>query len=307
MAGRFSQFKDKARQSLRRMKARLRHAALTSVPVWLSRGKLTRTRSLNNVQIIERTIGLDDLPDALDGLRVTHLTDMHIGSLVKPARLASIVESTNALGGDLIAVTGDFVDLSLKVLDEVVHAMTRLQAPLGVYFVPGNHDYLDDGPRLIAAFRNAGLRMLMNESVTLEHRERRIVISGIDYPHKKSEMKSFVRAAMREAPRRRREDLRILLSHHPNAFDAAINHHVDLTLAGHTHGGQLVLTNHRGKKGSIGIGSLAHRYPRGLYRRGRSHLYVNSGVGSWFPLRFKCPAEIACITLRCAPETEGAG
>ncbi len=304
MGERFDAFSTRAKQSFRRVKAKLRHAALTTMPIWLSGGRLTKTRSVNHIQIIERTLGLDNLPDALDGLRITHLTDMHIGSLVKPDRLAGIVESTNALAGDLIAVTGDFVDLSLKVLDDVVAAMAMLRAPLGVYFVPGNHDYLDNGPKLIAGFRSAGLRMLMNESTTLEHRDQRIVISGIDYPHKKSEMKTFVRAAMHEAPRHREQDLRILLSHHPNAFDTAIDHHVDLTLAGHTHGGQLVLTNHRGKKGSIGVGSLAHRYPRGLYQKGSHYLYVNSGVGSWFPLRVKCPAEIACLTLRCTPEVE---
>ena len=304
MGVRFKAFKARAKQSFRRVKAKLRHAALTTVPIWLSRGSLTRTKSVNHIQIIERTLGLDHLPDALDGLRITHLTDMHIGSLVKPDRLPGIVEATNALKGDVIAVTGDFVDLSLSVLDEVVAAMAQLTAPLGVYFVPGNHDYLDNGPKLISAFKAAKLNMLMNETITLEHREQRIVIAGIDYPHKTREMKTFVHEALHQAPRRRKEDLRILLSHHPNAFDAAHAHHIDLTLAGHTHGGQLVFTNARGKKGSIGLGSFAHRYPRGLYQRGNAYLYVNSGVGSWFPLRVNCPAEIACLTLRCAPEIE---
>ncbi len=284
------------------MKAKIRHAALTRMPIWLSRGRLRRVKSVSQIHIVERSIGLGDLPDALDGLRIAHLTDLHIGSLVTPSRLAAIVDQTNAVGGDVIAVTGDFVDLSLDVLDEVVAAMKTLAAPLGVYFVPGNHDYLDNGPRLIKAFRDAGLRMLMNESTTLEYEGHRVIVSGIDWAHKAADMRQFVRDAMHGAGRHRQDDLRILLSHHPNAFDTAVNHHVDLTLAGHTHGGQLVLSNNRGKKGSIGIGSLAHRYPRGLYRRGSSYLYVNSGVGSWFPWRVNCPAEIACLTLRCEPE-----
>jgi len=300
---RYNRFKAKAKQSLRRVKAKLRHAALTTVPIWLSRGGLSRTKSVLDVHLLERTVALDNLPDALDGLRIAHLTDLHIGSLVKPDRLPGIVASTNALKGDLIAVTGDFVDLSLSVIDEVIRAMSQLTAPLGVYFVPGNHDYLDNGPKLIQHFRDAGLRILMNESLTVSHRDHRIVISGVDFPHKPKDMRGFVRTALHGAPRHRKDDLRILLSHHPNAFDAAIDHHVDLTLAGHTHGGQVVFTNDRGKKGSIGLGSFAHRYPRGLYQRGQSYLYVNSGVGSWFPLRVKCPAEIACLTLRCSPET----
>ena len=301
VGNRFAAFRANAKAAIRRVKAKIRHMALTTVPMILSGGKLRKTKSVSRIDLVERTVGFDHLPDALDGLRVTHLTDLHIGTLIQPDRLQGIVDITNNFGGDLIAVTGDFVDLSLKVLDQVIDAMAQLKAPLGVYFVPGNHDYLDNGPRLIDAFRAAKLRMLMNESETLERDGRRIVVSGIDFPHKKKEMKTYVQQAMHQAPRRKPDDLRILLSHHPNAFDVAVNHHVDLTLAGHTHGGQVVVTN-RGKKGSIGLGSIAHRYPRGLYQRGNAFLYVNSGVGSWFPLRVKCPAEVACITVRCAPE-----
>jgi predicted MPP superfamily phosphohydrolase len=301
MPSRFKQFRRAAGQTLRKVKARLRHAALTTMPLWLSRGKLRTTRSVMRVHLVERSVALANLPDALDGLRIAHLTDLHIGSLVGPDRLPAIVEATNGLRGDLIAVTGDFVDLSLKVLDQVIAAMAQLHAPLGVYFVPGNHDYLDNGGRLIARFREAGLRMLINEAVTLTHHDRRIVVSGVDFPHQPRDMRTFVQQAMRSAPRRKDDGLRILLSHHPDAFDAAVKHRIDLTLAGHTHGGQVVLSNGRGKKGSLGLGSLAHRYPRGLYQRSGCYLYVNSGVGSWFPLRVNCPAEIACLTLRNEP------
>ncbi len=302
LAHKESHVSSRFRQTLRRMKAKFRNAAFTRMPIWLSRGRLRRTNSVSRIQIVERTIGLGDLPDALDGLRIAHLTDLHIGALVEPSRLQAIVDQTNAVGGDMIAVTGDFVDLSLNVLDAVIEGMKALSAPLGVYFVPGNHDYLDNGPRLIRAFQEAGLRMLMNESALLDYEGHRVVVCGIDWAHKASDMRQYVRKAMHGAGRHRQDDLRILLSHHPNAFDTAVNHHVDLTLAGHTHGGQLVLSNNHGKKGSIGLGSLAHRYPRGLYRRGPAYLYVNSGVGSWFPWRVNCPAEIACLTLRCEPE-----
>ncbi len=274
---------------------------MTHVPLLLSGGRLKHSKSVQHIQRIEREIALPDLPDALDGLRITHLTDLHIGSVVTPDRLAGIVEITNAFEGDMIAVTGDFVDLSLNVLDDVVDAMSQLSAPLGVFFVPGNHDYLDDGPRLIRAFQDAGLRMLMNESEPFELHGCKVVISGIDYPHKKADIRPFLRAALKQAPRRDACDLRVLLSHHPSAFDAAAKRRIDLTLAGHTHGGQVVLSNKKGKKGSIGIASLAHRYPRGLFQRGHSYLYVNSGVGTFFPLRVNCPAEVACLTLKSKP------
>ena len=81
-------------------------------------------------------------------------------------------------------------------------------------------------------------------------------------------------------------------------FDPACRDGVDLTLSGHTHGGQLLISDKRGKKGSIGLGNLAFRYTRGLYSRGPHRLYVSSGVGSWFPFRFRCPAEITLLELQ---------
>ncbi|MCX5660023.1 MAG: hypothetical protein NTW19_09915, partial [Planctomycetota bacterium] len=202
---------------------------------------------------------------------------------------------------DLIAVTGDFVDLSLDVLDEVIAALRSLEAPLGVHLVMGNHDYLDDGPQLIRRFREAGLGLLLNESIDIPHNGCRISVAGIDFHHRPAGLARHVHRTLGAVRRRNEPDLSLLLAHHPDAFDFACRHHVDLTLSGHTHGGQLVFSNLRGKKGSIGLGSLAFRYPRGLYQRGHCHLYVNSGVGSWFPLRVNCPAEIACLTLRCQP------
>jgi len=73
---------------------------------------------------------------------------------------------------------------------------------------------------------------------------------------------------------------------------------VHVTLSGHTHGGQFLLSSKRGRKGSIGLANLGFRYTRGLYSRGNSRLYVSSGVGSWFPFRFRCPAEITALELQ---------
>ncbi len=162
----------------------------------------------------------------------------------------------------------------------------------------GNHDHLDDSPELVKRFRAAGLGLLLNESIEVPYLGCRILIAGIDFEHKPSRLASLVDRTLSQGRRRRRHDLTLLLAHHPDAFDAACRQGVDLTLSGHTHGGQVVFSNARGIKGSIGLGSLAFQYPRGLYRHGNCYLYVSSGVGSWFPLRVNCPAEIALLTLR---------
>jgi uncharacterized protein len=167
---------------------------------------------------------------------------------------------------------------------------------MGCYFVLGNHDYLDDAVEVKRAFERAGLNLLLNSAVRLERHGRSISVGGIDWTESHEILDRYVRKTCRKMACD--ADLSILLSHHPHAFDAAHRHGVHVTLSGHTHGGQVLLSAKRGRKGSIGIANLGFRYTRGLYSRGNSHLYVSSGVGSWFPWRFRCPAEITKLELQ---------
>jgi predicted MPP superfamily phosphohydrolase len=257
-------------------------------------------------QIVERDVWLTALPDELDGLRIAHLSDLHVGHLFTPAKLTGVIEACGELGADLIAITGDFVDFSLNVLDSVLSAIGRLRAPLGVHLVPGNHDYLDDPPALLRRFEEAGLPMLLNRHIRLDCRGKSIAVGGIDWAGTTPKLAAMVRHAMATDDHQphTKPDLRLLLAHHPHAFDEAHRQGVDLTLSGHTHGGQLMLTKGRNGKRPIGLGNLAFRYPAGLYRRGESRLYVTTGVGSWFPWRINAPAEIACLTLHSGQQPD---
>lgn len=293
--------KSRRKHARKRMRARIRHAAFTRAPVWLSRGKLAEVDPRQCPARTCRNLVLPELPDALDGLKIAHISDLHIGHLITPAHLPRIVEMTAAIQGDIVAITGDFVDFTHDVLDDVIAALQKLSAPLGVWMVPGNHDYLEDGPALVKRFRQAGLNLLLNETRMLDHEGNRIALGGIDWCQGVAEMESAVRTTATAMNGHGNTDLRILLAHHPHAFDEAVRCGVHVTLSGHTHGGQVMLSNRRGRKGSIGLGSLAFRYPQGLYQRGHHYLYVTSGVGSWFPLRVRCPAEVACLTLRSGP------
>lgn len=283
------------------MRARLRNAAFTAGPMWLSRGRVSQSKAVMNIAVNRHELALPQLPDALDGLRITHLSDLHIGKLVTPDRLPEIVNACNALEGDMIAVTGDFVDLSHSVLDDVVAAMKALKAPLGVHLVLGNHDYLHDGDKLIRSFRKAGLGLLLNDRITVEHAGCKIAIAGIDWAKSRTALARLVGSTV--GPKRQRDDvdLSLLLAHHPHAFDAAHRRRVDLTLSGHTHGGQVAFKRRNGNGSPISLANLAFRYPRGLYQRGTGYLYVNAGLGSWFPMRMNCPAEIASLTLKSEP------
>ena len=146
-------------------------------------------------------------------------------------------------GGAAIAVTGDFVDLRLDVLDAVIAALHQLHAPLGVFLVPGNHDYLENGPELLRRFDQAGLRLL--------------------------------------------------LAHHPDAFDAACRHGFDLTLAGHTHGGQICLPGGR----ALLTASGPRRFARGAWQYHGMRGYTATGSGtSLVDVRLNCPPE---VTVHC--------
>ncbi|QNN24530.1 metallophosphoesterase [Planctomycetales bacterium ZRK34] len=279
----------------KRQRAAFRHAVFTRGAVRLSGGRLARPRPGKDFAVNHRVIDLPRLPDELCGLTITHLSDLHVGELVTPAHLPYIVEAANALESDLIAVTGDFVDFSNVYLPAIIEAMKQLAAPLGVYFVLGNHDFLDNGQQVADAFLKAGLNLLLNNTVDLEHYEKRITVGGINWADKHTQIARDVRATVNQMPK---ADLRLLLAHHPHAFDAARRRGVDLTLSGHTHGGQVLLSNKRGKKGSIGLANFGFRYTRGLYQHGDSRLFVSSGVGSWFPLRIRCPAEITRLELQ---------
>ena len=286
----------------KRWRAVLRHAALTRLPIQLSRGRLVQARSQQRLHVTETAVSLQNLHPDLHGLRITHVSDLHIGELIPVQRLPEIVRAVNGLNGDLIAVTGDVIDLHHGVLDDVIDALRQLRAPLGVYLVPGNHDYLHNGQAFIDRMLKAEMPLLINQHRRIARGSAAIDIAGIDYSNKRSRLDRYLRQTL-EPLDRTTSDFRLLLSHHPHAFDHAPAHDVNLTLAGHTHGGHVRMPANRrtDSKKRLGLGNLSFRYPHGLYENAGSYLYVTSGLGSWFPLRINCPAEIAQITLTPAP------
>lgn len=279
----------------KRRRAALRHAALTKVPIMLSGGRLNRARPDKDFIIQNRTLQFDNLPDELSGLKIAHVSDFHIGELITPTHLEHIVKATNELQPDLIALTGDFIDFSNQYLPAVTELLTQFEAPHGVYLVLGNHDYLDNAPQLIKAFKKARLKLLLNEHHSINIHHKRVNIHGIDWAKTDTDLRKYIKHATTDAPS---ASFDILLAHHPHAFDTAAQLGINLTLSGHTHGGQVILSRKRSKKGSIGLASLSCRYPMGLYSRSEHKLHVTTGVGSWFFLRFRCPAEISLLELQ---------
>jgi hypothetical protein len=241
-------------------------------------------------RVREISISLKDLPESLDGMRIAHVTDTHVGKFTRGRILDEIADTTNRLQADLVLLTGDLIDNSIKDLPAALAMIQRMDPRSGLFIIEGNHDLFDDPAEFVRSVRASGVNFLRNESAIAQVRSQAVQILGIAWNRHESQMTEDVAAV---AKLRQPDAFPILLAHHPHAFDAATRHGIPLTLAGHTHGGQLMLTP------TLGVGPAMFNYWSGLYQNEGRSLVVSNGTGNWFPVRTAAPAEIVHITLRC--------
>ncbi|MFI5102100.1 MAG: metallophosphoesterase [Terriglobales bacterium] len=257
---------------------------------------------------VERVdVPVANLPPGLDGLRIAQLSDIHIGDYMPAHEIARAVAMANDLQPDISFVTGDFVSSEGDPLDACITELSRLRAPLGVWGCNGNHEIYagveDDAERL---FREKGLRLLRASNSVVEHNGGRFNLLGVDY--QRDHMVSGERTGpmLAEIEHLIRRDMpNILLSHNPNSFHRAAELGIELSLAGHTHGGQVKfeIVDH-----SVSPARLISPFVAGLYHLPmngnglqRAVLYVNRGLGTFgFPVRLGVPPEITLLTLRRA-------
>jgi predicted MPP superfamily phosphohydrolase len=234
------------------------------------------------------------LPAALHGFSIAQISDLHVGPTIKRNYLERVVDAVNALGADMIAVTGDLVDGSVRELSRHTEPLSRLTARHGAFFVTGNHEYYSGAHAWIAEIRRLGVSVLVNEHVVLRHEGISIVVAGVtdlnavyfDPAHR-----SDPAGAMKGAPPD--AGARVLLAHQPRSAFAAASAGFDLQLSGHTHGGQFFPWNF--------VVRLFHPFTAGLHRVGRLRVYISRGTGYWGPpKRLGAPSEITL--LRLTPE-----
>jgi len=285
-AGNSSGGKKKRGGKFRR--AQLRNMLLTKTVDRLMRGRLRDRHLKQPIELREVELAVPNWPRAFEGLRVGHLSDLHLGHLMPVDRAIELVERLGAAKPDVLACTGDVVDLEWQGCEPLLEAMGNMRAPLGRYLVLGNHDHLDDPDAITEAARDRGLLVLAGGVHTRRRAGHEFRVAGIDWHGTPRELSRMVHEVGEERPH-------LLLSHNPKAFPAAARLGIPLTLAGHTHGGQVALRDR--PQANL---SLLHRHSRGLYSRGGSRLFVNVGAGAWFPLRRNVPAEIVMLTLRRA-------
>jgi predicted MPP superfamily phosphohydrolase len=256
---------------------------------------------LNHFRVQRLTLEIPRLPEALRGFTIVHLSDLHIGKLTRGKVLDDIVAETNRLDADLVLLTGDLINFSLEDLPTAIALLRRMKSRHGLYFCEGNHDLIEDEARFEVQTKASNVGLLLHETATVMVKGQVVQVLGLRWDDAMRQRGKTAGATPYEPIRDMLAKgtpgaFSILLAHHPDAFDAAAEAGIPLTLAGHTHGGQLMLTP------TIGFGPWLYRYWSGLYQKGASQLIVSNGTGNWFPLRLNTPAEIIHLTLAPGPE-----
>jgi predicted MPP superfamily phosphohydrolase len=244
-------------------------------------------RNAMDLRVREVDFRLPDLPPAFDGYRILHLSDLHVGS--NPAMAAVWIEALAGLACDLVAITGDFQCHAKPPPAKIGQLLAPLASALkpadGVVAVLGNHDSAD----LVEVLEGLGIRVLVNEGLTLARGDGRIIVVGTDDVH------AFYTPAAPQVLADHAEGFRIALVHTVDLVDVAEAAGYALYLSGHTHAGQIALP------GGRPILTALDRHRRlavGVWRHGRLQGYTSAGTGSGAPaVRFNTRPEATMIRL----------
>lgn len=260
---------------------------------------------INQLEVNHVELTFDDLPEAFDGYTIVQFSDVHAGTMTgsRKALLERAIDSINAQKADMVVFTGDLQNKVPSEMEPLTTLLSSIKAKDGVYSVMGNHDYTmyDDGDGL-QQYLNIGTRkgldeelgwtLMINSRTFIRRGNERIVIAGMDndgdgvrFPQNGDLSSALYRV--------KRQDFIILLEHDPSSWRRKIlpHSHAQLTLSGHTHGGQLSL---------FGLSMAVFKYKEnsGLYQVGNRYLYVSNGLSGVVPFRFGASPEITVFTLR---------
>ncbi len=275
-------------------------AAIVTPPTLAMLAGWRAVNKFDEFRINAVTLRIPNLPPALAGLRIAHVTDIHIGKFTDDPLLRAVVERTNALRPDLILYTGDLIDYDIADLPAGLAMMKRWDPKFGTCVCEGNHDLMSGRYAFEQQVTAAGFEMPINSSRFVTVRGQPIQLLGLRWGSADptddnigAGDRQIAESVHSLIPQLQPGAFPILLAHHPHAFDYLGDSNINLVLAGHTHGGQINI-------GPIHPARMRFRYISGLYQHAGRQLYVNNGVGNWFPLRINAPAEIVDITLQPA-------
>ena len=283
-----------------------------------------------NYQVRRIEIPLPNLPPALDGMQIVQLSDIHLSGYMSRTQVRRAVDMANDLGADLAVVTGDLITGAGDPIADCVDEIRRLRAPLGIWGCNGNHEiYARAEDEAAYLYTQAGMRLLRQENAPITFNGASFNLIGVDYQRERTSRGQRQQILANVESLVRRDMPNILLSHNPNSFHRAAELGIELSLAGHTHGGQIQveILDHRLSPARFITDYIAGLYHRPLFApapRDRSssapgssrtfspslftpqsaamaHLYVNRGLGTvGAPVRLGVPPEISLIVLRRA-------
>ena len=240
-------------------------------------------------RINEVELKFPNLPNELHQLRILQLSDIHMGAFFSPADLTRVVDASNCLRPDIAFITGDLITTKYDPLDRCLLELRRLRTASGIWGCMGNHEYYSKVEAYTQArARELDMFFLRNEANPLKFGNARLNLVGIDYRNHRPYLNTVQDLVDRDS-------FNLLLAHTPEVFREAAKCGFDLTLSGHTHGGQINLelmgTN-------LNIADVHTPYTKGFYQLGASSIYVNSGLGTiGIPVRLGAPPEITLLRL----------
>lgn len=244
----------------------------------------------HNYEVTETDIFIRDLPERFEGFRITQLTDVHHSRIVGLAEVQRVVDLAKQTKPDLIVLTGDYTTTYRRYIEPCAEILGGLSAPEGVWAVLGNHDHYTDPELTTRALVKNHLDVLNNANTTIRRGPDAIQVAGIDdWSWNGTDWMRAYYGLDRKLPS-------ILLSHQPTVLDFDETQRTSLILSGHTHGGQINLP-------FIGaparFATMDLKYASGLFRRGKTQLYVSRGTGViGLPVRFGVRPEVAVLRLR---------
>ncbi|WP_164008497.1 metallophosphoesterase [Pyxidicoccus trucidator] len=257
----------------------LASAGVTGFGVW---------QAFHEPVVSEVAVRLPGLPRALDGFTIVHLSDIHVGPVIRRRFMDELVSRCDALRPDLVCITGDLVDGHVPSLAPAVSALANLKARHGAYFVTGNHEYYWNAAAWSEALERMGIHVLRNRHVRIGDAAASFDLVGVDdWAARRGPQGYDLDAAIAG---RDGERASVLLAHQPSNWSEAAKAGMGLQLSGHTHGGQFFPF-------TLAVAAI-WQHDAGHFQTGDSHLYVSRGTGFWGPpLRVGSPPEIVKVTL----------
>jgi predicted MPP superfamily phosphohydrolase len=249
-------------------------------------------KTSRDYEVRKISIPFKNLPSGFDGFTIAQISDIHSGVFMDEKEMMKIRELMDAEHSQIAVITGDLVDSLAEEIRPVARVFSKLQTDYGVFACMGNHDLFDDYRIISATMKDSGIQMLENTNHIFRNNGDELNLLGVNDAGKRHDFSDLKKSLQGIDP----EGFKILLAHRPEFFERAERNGVDLQLSGHTHGGQIGMN-------IFGLGiyptQFFHSYVKGLYEKGKSKLYVNSGVGMVFaPIRIGVRPEITLITLR---------